>query len=112
MTVILLRQSSDASASPVNTEPQYDRYTIHGAVVRECFAVSPENENSGTTVVYYIDGKSSCTGPGGRITALPRLRYGDMAILYAGTSDEVRLRVAEAAYFTGSRLSHVRIKLK
>lgn len=108
MTVILMKFRSDAPGS----DPAYDEYTIYDAVVRECFAVDPENENGGAVTVYYLDGKSKCVSPDGKITAMPKVKYGDMMLLYAGMPEEMRLRIAEAAYFPGGRLSHVRLKLK
>lgn len=107
-TVIYLKYRPDVRAA----SPAYDRYTLENVMVRELFAADPEQGNEDRAVVYFLDSGSICRDPSGRIVRLPRPAKGDRCILHAGTEAEVTMRTAEAGYFGGSPLAHVRLKLR
>lgn len=106
--VILLKYKPDLTAST----PAYDRYVLENVMVRETFAADSDAVSGSGAVVYFLDNVSICCAENGRTVSLPRLAKGDMCTLHAGTDAEVTMRVAEAGYFNGSTLAHVRMKLK
>ena len=100
-----LRDSDDDAA--------YEDYTLTGVMVREVFVTDPDMTEGGTTTVYFFTGLSTCTDSSGNVCGMPCPKYGDLAVLRAGTVEERCLRVAEAGYFTaGGGLGHVRLKLR
>ena len=106
--VVLLKYRPDPAADV----PSYDRYTLENVMVREIFAADAEGVSGDGAVVYFLEKGSVCRGPDGMSAGLPGLAKGDCCILHAGTPAEVTMRVAEAGYFGGSPLAHVRMKLK
>lgn len=106
--VVFLKYKPDTAA----VSPAYDRYTLENVMVRETFAADAENVNGDSAVVYFFENGSVCRDPYGTETDLPRPAKGDRCVLHAGTEAEVTMRVAEAGYFGGSPLAHVRLKLK
>ena len=63
-------------------------------------------------VLYFLEDTSICRAENGGTVPLPGLAKGDRCLLHAGTDAEVNMRVAEAGYFTGGTLAHVRVRLK
>ena len=106
--VVLLKYRPD----PAALTPAYDRYPLENVMVREIFAADAEGTSGDGAVVYFLEKGSICRDPYGRTVGFPRLAKGDLCILHAGTPEEVTMRVAEAGYFGGSPLAHVRMKLK
>ncbi len=107
-SVVLLKYKPDAAAST----PAYDRYVLENVMVRETFAADSDAVNEGGATVYFLDNVSICRVENGGSVSLPRLAKGDMCSLHAGTDAEVTMRVAEAGYFNGGTLAHIRIKLR
>jgi len=107
-SVVLLKYRPDPAA-PV---PAYDRYVLENVMVRETFAATADAVNESGAVVYFLEDGSVCRAETGGTVSLPRLAKGDKCLLHAGTADEREMRVAEAGYFTGGTLAHVRMKLK
>lgn len=109
--VILLKYKQADVAAQV---PEYDRYTLENVMVRETFAADADAVNEGGAVVYFLENVSVCRAESGESVPMPRLAKGDRCILHfnGGTDAEVTMRVAEAGYFTGGGLAHVRMKLK
>ncbi|MGN1346529.1 MAG: hypothetical protein ACI4V1_07065 [Eubacteriales bacterium] len=107
-TVVLLKYKGDDASGA----PEYERYTLENVMVREIFAVDPSAVDEGGVTVYFLDNVSVCRAEAGEETALPRPSKGDLCSLHGGSAAEVTMRVAEAGYFTGGTLAHVRLKLK
>lgn len=107
-SVVLLKYRPDPAAEV----PAYDRYMLENVMVREIFAADAEGVSGDSTVVYFLEKSSVCRSADGMSAGLPRLAKGDCCILHAGMPSEVTMRVAEAGYFGGGALAHVRMKLK
>ena len=107
-SAVLLKYRPDPAAAV----PVYDRYVLENVLVRETFAADAEAVEDDGAVLYFLEGASVCRTENGGTVKFPRLAKGDRCLLHAGTDAEVSMRVAEAGYFTGSTLAHVRIRLK
>ena len=107
-TIVYMKRKPEIHAS----SPEYERYVLENVMVREMFASEADAVEKSSAVVYFLEKGSVCRGPHGRTVGLPRPAKGDLCILHAGTPEEVTMREAEAGYFGGSPLAHVRMKLK
>ncbi len=107
-TILLKKYLPDPAAAV----PAYETYRLYNVMVRETFATGADGKNGDGATVYFLRDVSVCRKTSGTKTALPRLAKGDLCVLHAGTEAETEMRVAEAGYFTGGNLSHIRIKLK
>ncbi len=107
-TILLKKYLPDPAADI----PAYDIYTLENVMVREVFAADADGMDKDGATVYFLRDVSVCRGPSWAKVALPRLAKGDLCVLHAGTEAETEMRVAEAGYFTGGNLAHIRIKLK
>ena len=107
-SVVLLKYRS----GPTAVVPAYDRYVLENVMVRETFAADADAVNGDGAVVYFLDDRSICRTENGGTVKFPRPAKGDRCLLHAGTDAETNMRIAEAGYFTGGTLAHVRMKLK
>lgn len=107
-SAVLLKYRPDAAAEV----PAYNRYVLENVMVRETFAADADAVENDGAVLYFLEDTSVCRAENGGTVKLPRLAKGDRCLLHAGTDAEVTMRVAEAGYFTGGTLAHVRIRLK
>lgn len=98
--------------APGALAPSYERYLLENVMVRERFAADADGENGGGAVVYLPEGRYVCRNAAGAEVPLPVLSKGDRCILREGTENEGSLRVAEAEYFRGGALAHIRLRLK
>ncbi len=106
--VVLLKFKSETMGSAA----EYERFSLDDVMVRETFADDAEAVNDGGAVVYFLNNVSICRDADGRTVSLPRIAKGDLCLLHSGSADEMTMRIAEAGYFTGGSLAHVRLKLK
>lgn len=107
-SAVLLKYRPDPAAAV----PAYDRYTLENVMVRETFAADAEAVGNAGAVLYFLEDTSVCRAENGGTVPFPGLSKGDRCLLHAGTDAEVNMRVAEAGYFTGGTLAHVRVRLK
>lgn len=106
--VVLLKYRPDVRAAT----PAYDRYVLEHVMVREIFSADAEAVGQDSSLVYFFENGSVCRDPYGAAVRIPRMAKGDRCILHEGTDAEVNMRVAEAGYFGGGSLAHVRLKLR
>ena len=107
-TIVYMKRKPGIHAS----SPEYERYVLENVMVREMFASEADAVEKSSAVVYFLEKGSVCRGPNGICDGLPRPAKGDRCILHFGTKAEMTMRVAEAGYFAGNPLAHIRLKLK
>ena len=98
-------------------DADYAAYTLDGVLLREKWAVDPEDKNGGEIVLYYFPGHSVCTDANGVEVLFPNPHFGDRVLLRQGTDEnsvERIFRVTEASLYNGHTLAvrHIRLRLK
>lgn len=92
---------------------KHQKYYLTDVYLREIFSSDPEDVSRGTSVVYFIYGKSKCTDSDGNEVSFPRPTSNDVCIIHPDTEHSQSLRVSEAGYYIGrGEIEYIRLKLR